>query len=191
MHRLVQPDRWPASDWPPADEMIARGWIGRQQQVAYKQEEEEPPQSRGDRENVENRYPCGEQHDLQTQQQRHEIPLQLSRHAPRGDRERRDGDCEEVQHRKARTAARARWRRTVLTHGGTVEYWTMVWKSHVFAHPLERDCHLLRGLSQPLDVYPEDSVWTRDQMRSFGHNPDDTLLSKTAPVGNSAGGAHP
>jgi hypothetical protein len=34
-----------------------------------------------------------------------------------------------------------------------------------------------------LDVYPEDSVWIRDQMRSFGYNPDDQSLSRTSPAG--------
>jgi len=34
-----------------------------------------------------------------------------------------------------------------------------------------------------LDVYPEDSVWIRDQMRALGYDPDDISLSTSSPAG--------
>src|SRR3989442_1496018 len=42
-----------------------------------------------------------------------------------------------------------------------------------------------------LDVYPEDSVWIRDQMRAFGYDPDDQSLSRPSPpgIGNVAAAA--
>src|SRR5436309_3059929 len=42
-----------------------------------------------------------------------------------------------------------------------------------------------------LDVYPEDSVWIRDQMRALGYDPDDISLSTSSPagIGNVAGAA--